>query len=547
MNGFDTIGQLLGGLGLFILAMKLMTDGLRSAVADRLRDMLTRWTATRIRGIATGALITAVVQSSSAVTVATIGFVNAGLLTLAQALGIVFGANIGTTMTGWLVSLVGFDFQLEVFALPLVGLGTAAWLLGGPRRWSGYGQAALGFGLFFLGLGILKSAFGDLAPYIDLHVISDYGLLGVLLLIAVGFAMTLLTQSSSAALAITLTAAVGGVITVQSAAAVVIGANVGTTSTALFASLGATAAAKRVALAHVLFNAVTAVAALIVLPLLLGIVGIVEKSFFSGGGAAVTLALFHTAFNILGVLLVAPFSHRLSKWLEGRFVTYEEQAGRPRFLDKNVLETPVMAMGALYQELCRTAGIAQKVALEALESGASATPHFTADVAVVDQLRTAIADFAGQLGQRELPEGMSSSLMTAIAATQNLHDITYLSSQLAHSASDGMKSMGASRIENERVVRRALKDILLASTVRDGLLQPGPVDIHRLEGAYDDARTEMLKQGVQGILEAHQLNRGLDELLRLRRLGRRWNRLLERLGTLGHPHPAEPTAADRQD
>ncbi|MDP1555915.1 MAG: Na/Pi symporter, partial [Hyphomonas sp.] len=160
--------ELLGGVGLFLLGMNLLTDGLKLAAGDGLRAILRRWTGTPIRGLSAGAMLTGLVQSSSAVTVATIGFVNAGLLTLNQAVWVIFGANIGTTMTGWLVSLIGLKIDVGAMALPFIGIGMLGRLVTAHRpRASGIGQAVAGFGLFFLGIGILKDGFGELIPQLS--------------------------------------------------------------------------------------------------------------------------------------------------------------------------------------------------------------------------------------------------------------------------------------------------------------------------------------------------------------------------------------------
>ena len=255
-----------GGLALFLLAMVMMTEGLKVFAGGGLRRLLERWTSTPLRGVCAGMLVTGLVQSSGAVTVATIGFVNAGIMNLHQALGVVFGTNIGTTMTGWLVSLVGFGFAIERLALPILTVGVGLRLLAGARRWQALGDALAGFGLFFLGLGILQEAFADLATTLGDGARGGMGWPGYL---GLGFAATVLTQSSSAAIAIVLTAASGGVVALDAAAVAVIGANLGSTSTAAFAALRATAAARRLSVAHIGFNVVTALVALAILPLML--------------------------------------------------------------------------------------------------------------------------------------------------------------------------------------------------------------------------------------------------------------------------------------
>ncbi|MDO9472426.1 MAG: Na/Pi symporter, partial [Caulobacter sp.] len=286
---------LLGGIGLFLLGMWLMTEGLKLAAGGALQAVLESWTRSAPRGFLAGVLITALLQSSSAVTVATLGFVNAGLLNLAQAVWLIIGANVGTTMTGWLVAMVGVKIDVGALALPLIGLGMLGRLaFRGRSRLFGAGQAIAGFGAFFLGIGVLQDGFGDLLGEIGHLVPTAATGPSLLAALGLGIAVTILTQSSSAAIALTLTAAAGGGIPIEIAAMAVVGTNIGTTSTAVLAAVSATPAARRVASAHVLFNAMAAAAALILLSPLLGLSRWLIAGAAPSGDAAATLAMFHT-------------------------------------------------------------------------------------------------------------------------------------------------------------------------------------------------------------------------------------------------------------
>jgi phosphate:Na+ symporter len=340
----------LGGLALFLLAMAMMTDGLKAYAGHQLKRMLERYTSTPLRGVAAGVLVTGLVQHSGAVTVAVIGFVNAGLMTLRQALGVVFGTNIGTTVTVWLVSLVGVGLDIQALAMPLLAIGVAMRFGVANKQWQGLGLALSGFGLFFLGLGILQDAFGNLAEQTSGRLGSDTGWPVFLF---IGFVATVLTQSSSAALALVVTAAAGGLITLEAGAAAVIGANLGSTSTAVIAALKATANAKRLVMGHVLFNLLTAVVALALFPVMLAILRAFTGAVEMGSGIGSALALFHTLFNCLGVALILPFSGVLSRWLEKRFQSTEENLAKPRYLDQTLIELPSLAVPALRQELNR--------------------------------------------------------------------------------------------------------------------------------------------------------------------------------------------------
>ena len=415
-----TIGMLAGGLGLFLLAVGMITDGLRQAAGHALRDILGKWTRSPAHGIVAGLSITAIVQSSSAVTVATIGFVNAGLITMYQALGVVYGSNIGTTMTGWLVAMVGFNIKLETFALPIIGIGMLLRLTGGDSRRAPLGLALAGFGLFFIGIDVLKDTFEGLATAVDLKEFTLDGIAGVFLYVGIGFIMTVLTQSSSAAIAITLTAATGGVLGLHAAAAMVIGANLGTTSTAALAVIGATSNAKRVAAAHVIFNFVTGLAALLMLPILFLIVKTTGELLGLEDIPAVTLALFHTTFNVLGVLLMWPMTDRLTHFLEKRFVTHEEIESRPRYLDRTVAVSPMLALNALALELSRIASIAKRMAMESMSIESAQGRRISSDHVVVKKLSQAVAEFITRLEKGLLSGEVAEQLAKVLRAEQHL-------------------------------------------------------------------------------------------------------------------------------
>lgn len=330
------IGSLLGGIGLFLLGMILMTDGLKTAAGDALRRVLLRFTGGPFRAMLSGATITALVQSSSATTLTTIGFVSAGILTFQQAVGVIFGSNLGTTSTGWLVSLLGFKVSISSYALPMVGIGALLNLLGRGRL-RAVGLALAGFGLIFVGIDQLQSAMAAVATRIDPSMFPRDSFVGRLALVGIGVVMTVVMQSSSAAVATTLAALHSQAIGLEQAAALVIGQNIGTTVTAGIAAIGASTAAKRTALAHTLFNGLTGVVAFLVLPAFVKVTLWVADDLdgASGGGdAAVALAVFHTLFNVLGVALLLPFSGPFAAWVT-RLVP-DRSVSLTRYLDSSV-------------------------------------------------------------------------------------------------------------------------------------------------------------------------------------------------------------------
>lgn len=303
--------ELVGALGLFLFGMKILSEGIQKAAGDKLKKTLNLMTGNTLKALLTGLGITAVIQSSSATTVMVVSFVNAGLLTVTQAAGVIFGANIGTTVTAWIVSLIGFKFKISVLALPLIGAGFILMMTAKRRsRARDYGEAALGFGLLFLGLEYLSAAIPKPSPEVlrFLAGMSDMGALSVLIAVAAGTVLTVLVHSSSASTAIIITLAVEGVIGFEMAAGLVLGANIGTTIDAYLASIGARTAAKRAALIHILFNVLGSVWAVILFKPFLALVNLLA----GGSTVAQHIAMMHTAFNVINVFLFAPFTRQMT-------------------------------------------------------------------------------------------------------------------------------------------------------------------------------------------------------------------------------------------
>lgn len=364
---FVTLGTVAGGVGLFLLGIGLLTDGLKTVAGDALRRVLARFTGGRFTAALSGAGVTALVQSSSATTVATLGFVSAGLLTFQQALGVIIGANVGTTSTGWLVSLLGLKFSVSVVALPLVGVGALARLLTRGRA-AAFATAVAGFGLVFVGIDTLQAGMKGFDAVLTPDTFPADGVLGEALLILVGIVMTVVLQSSSAAVATTLAALDGGALTLEQAAAMVIGQNVGTTVTAALACIGASTHARRTALAHILFNLVTGAIAFSVLGWLVIGTGQVVQYFSAGSQNAVSLAAFHTAFNLLGAALFLPFLRPFARVVERLVPDRGPVLGR--HLDATVAKVPALATDAARRTLHEIASLLLTQAIAVCERGA---------------------------------------------------------------------------------------------------------------------------------------------------------------------------------
>lgn len=509
-----SILQFAGGISLFLLGMRLMSDGLKVAAGPALRSLLASATRSRGRGVASGVLITSLVQSSSAVIFATIGFVNAGLLNLGQAIGVVFGANLGTTLTSWIVALVGFNVDLQVLAMPAVAIGMGLWIAGGGRR-AALGQALVGFGIFFLGLDVLKDSFQGLGDGFDLQQLAGDGLWTILLFALAGTVLTVLMQSSSATLAVTLTAAAGGTIPMTAAAAMVIGAKIGTTSTAAFAVFGATADARRAAAAHVAFNLVTALIALPLLPWLLQLAGWLAQAVGAQAQPATVLAVFHTLTALLGLAVLWPLTGRLVALLQRRFGGVQADPAQPRHLDRHVLGTPRLALDAADRELRRLAAIALGLARQAL-SREDGDGGLEREREVVERLGEAVMQFAG--GVQGGDPVVEQALPNAVRVAQYYRGV-------------GDRSVELARLPRPREFDPALAEALdelhaLALQTLDvadpALCEPDPeaVDAARaaFEEAYQALKGRLLRAGGRGELGPGALVRLLDRESALRRI-----------------------------
>lgn len=533
-QNFVIVGMLAGGLGLFMLAVSMITDGLKQAAGHTLRDLLGKWTRSHAHGILTGLAITAIVQSSSAVTVATIGFVNAGLINLRQSLGVVYGSNIGTTMTAWLVAIIGFNINVEAFALPMIGAGMLLRFTGGESRRTSLGIALVGFGLFFIGIDVLRDAFDGLVTTIELQKYTLEGVAGLLMYLAIGFFMTVLTQSSSAAIAITLTAATGGIVGLYAAAAMVIGANVGTTSTAAIAVIGATSNAKRVAAAHILFNLVTGIVAMLSLPLLFWLVQYTEELLGLTSIPAVTLALFHTTFNIMGVLLMWPLSNRLARFLEKRFVTQEEIEGRPRYLDKTIAQTPILAVNALALELTRIASIARRMGLEALSSEFVHSRHIRRDHVVMHKLSTAVAEFISRLETGSLSQEVSEQLAKVLRSEQHLLACADQALEIARMQADVAVLHDEALLCDISHYRAEVVNLMKIANPEeeDFSFATCELQLDRVQVAYDDVKAELLQAGAELRIPIPQMIDIIEQNSRIRRMPRQMVKAMHYLSEL---------------
>src|SRR5271165_2757107 len=352
----STTISILGGVGLFLLGMTVMTEGLKALAGSSLRTVLGKAAATPLSGAFWGAVVTLLVQSSSATTMTTIGLVSAGLLTFPQGLGLVFGANVGTTGTGWLVALIGVRVSLSSYALPLIFVGALVKLLGRGRI-SAAGAALAGFALVLFGLTTLQQGMGGLAESLhpsDLPAVLGApgvgwisGSLGLLALVVVGLVMTAVMQSSTASIAVTLSASYAGAIGLDQGCALIIGQNIGTATSSAMAAIGASITAKGLALAYILFKVIAALIALVLFPLTIPL--IVRASTALDG--VTMLAAYHTAYNVVGVAVLMPAIGWFTRFVER--LLPDRTSPLTRSLDPAALATPIAAMEAVRRTVAR--------------------------------------------------------------------------------------------------------------------------------------------------------------------------------------------------
>ncbi|WNH08865.1 Na/Pi cotransporter family protein [Thalassobellus suaedae] len=345
---FKTISA---GVAILLFGMIMLEEGFKVFTKVPLQNILKKTTNKLYKSITAGALLTALIQSSSLVSVITISFISAGLITLAEGLGLIFGANIGTTATAWLVAGFGLKIKISALAMSMLVFGIIFSFQKKPS-FKGIGNVLAGLGFFFLGIHYMKEGFDVFKEYIDLSEYAVSGFLGVLIYTGLGIIITTVLQSSSATLALILTALSVGQIEYENALALAIGANIGTTITAVLGALSANSAGKRLATAHFIFNGITGLVAMtFIYPLSRLVNSLSEILYISTTNYTLKLALFHTIFNVLGVLLMLPFIKRLERFLLRFFKEkINKDVDEPKYLNPAVLKFPGSAISALVKE-----------------------------------------------------------------------------------------------------------------------------------------------------------------------------------------------------
>lgn len=352
--------EVVGALGLFLFGMKSMSDGLQKLAGDKMRTILSKMTSNRFSGVLTGLGVTTLIQSSSATTVMVVSFVNAGLLTLTGAIAVIMGANIGTTVTAWIISLLGFKFSISVIIFPVIAIATPFMFIKGKEA---LGEFLIGFALLFMGLEALQAGMPDFkqpeyAPVLEfIASMSDYGYLSYLLFVLIGSIMTVIIQSSSAMMAVTLVMCAQGLIGFEVAAALVLGENIGTTITANISALMANSTAKRAALAHLVFNVIGVTWVLILFKpflymisqLVLSIEGI--NPMLDAAAVPVALSCFHSFFNVTNTLLLVWFIPAIEKIVNKLIPSNEEEEFRLKFIPSGFMSAGELSIEPAKKEI----------------------------------------------------------------------------------------------------------------------------------------------------------------------------------------------------
>ena len=427
-------------LGLFLYGMRAMSDGIQKVAGDRLQSVLNFMTGNRVAAIFTGLAITAIVQSSSATTVMVVSFVNAGLLQLGQSIGVIMGANIGTTLTGWIVALAGIKVDMSVAALPAIGIGFVFVIVPKLKK-EGLGETLIGFGLLFMGLDFLKKSMPDISQNPEmlsfLTKFTGYGLGSYLLFVIVGTLLTVIVQSSSAAMAITLMMAYNGWIDYPTSAAIILGENVGTTITAYLASFGTSVNARRASRAHTLFNIFGVIWITPVFAIFLKFIDFIVPGSVYGPNSNLALpthlAMFHTMFNVVNTLIFAFFIPQIAK-VVSLLVPDEEAtstgAYKLRYFRATMQDTPELYLLTVQRELLKMADIIADMFTRFWEVFSNPDKPMTDEIEMqknmedlTDQMQEEITKFLSQASMDNMNRVSAQNVYSMMRITNELESI----------------------------------------------------------------------------------------------------------------------------
>ncbi|MBR5845601.1 MAG: Na/Pi cotransporter family protein [Rikenellaceae bacterium] len=511
--GILQIFTLLGALGMFLYGMNLMSSGLQKAAGERLRGFLSAMTSNPLKGVLTGLGVTSIIQSSSATTVMVVSFVNAGLLTLTQAIGVIMGANIGTTITAWMVAWLGFKADISILAIPLMLLG---FLFSNSKKdqRKNIGELIVGFSLLFLGLSFMKESVPDLRQTPEVlefvSAWSAHGFGSVLLFLAFGTILTLVLQSSSATMAITLIMLSMGWIPFNMACAMVLGENIGTTITANIAASVGNTQAKRAAMSHTIFNVFGVIWALILFTPFLKLVGFITEHLFGlpnpategfavteatsaeGTAALYGLSMLHTLFNLINTLILVWFTSLISKavsWIIRTPENQEKEVFRLKYISAGPLATPELSVEQAFDEIIHFAKISKNGAVYA-QSAINETDSDNFETLrgklvkyeeISDRIEYEIATFLNGVSAEEISESTSikiKAMYKIIGELESLGDSGETISRILSRKNIHKKEFDAESIKN-------------LNTMADAVIEAYDVMIENLNAAHKGTLVEI--------------------------------------------------------
>ena len=415
---------ILSGIAIFIIGMFFMQDGFKQLSGGILEKLLEKFTSNTLYAIATGFLSTSVVQSSTIITLIVVSFLSAELLTLVQAVGIVFGSNVGSTTTAWIVSSLGVDVKISTYAFPMLVFGVVLRFFK-SNGVKGSGNVLLGLGFIFLGISYMKDGFDIMKNSIDLASYAMEGYLGIIVYILIGILITVVIQSSAATLAIVITALNADSITYVNAIALAIGANVGTTLTTILASFASNENGKRVALIHFLFNLISATFITILIYQFIDLTDFIAPFLgVSDNNYGMKLALFHTIFSVTGVILLTPAISLLVKLSEKLIQKKVSSASKPKYLNQSVLSNPDASLAALKKEIINLYENCQKAMLHALNIHTTGLTRETLKVQLAKEL-TIIDTDIDEIYQKNLKALYSEIVKFSSFAQENMFDFQH--------------------------------------------------------------------------------------------------------------------------
>ncbi|WP_443735800.1 Na/Pi cotransporter family protein [Treponema sp.] len=430
----STILQIVGSLCFLLYGMKMMSDGIQKSAGEKLQAALHFMTGNRFTGLLTGCLLTMIIQSSGATTVMVVSFVNAGLISLGQSISVIFGANIGTTITAWIVALFGFNFKISAFAIPLFGLGYILTII---KKWNhqGIGQAVMGFGMLFIALEWLSGAISLNADTMSfLPAIQELGGWSIPIAMLLGIVITALIHSSSAMTAIVITMAYNRLLTWEFSAAIIIGSNIGSTIDSIMAAFGGNANARRTALVHVLFNCTTALLAICLLKPFTTLVDIIVPGKVEDN-ITYHIAMLHTLFNVVGTTIFTPFINQIGKLTE--LLIKSDEKSLPTvykfdFPEKAANESPAIPVISAQNEVGRMADVAVQM-FDRLQygfmdrSGRFVTDHFDNllhEEDYLDQMQEQLTKYLLRCEQMNIDDKTRSNINVMIAITSELESMS---------------------------------------------------------------------------------------------------------------------------